>query len=165
MLTATCNRFPVLKSRKSLKNKEHDLLKDAIAERITREMRFNKELMEEIVHYKKMDNPDLVNYFTKELKTDAFDSLDTSAIPLKIIFKDYTIEWDNFCRDFKSGKVHQRWFKNINNVSAMVERIYHRVKIIKIFGNLGLSKRKQSFRYLIFLISAHLYFEKEKISC
>jgi hypothetical protein len=145
-----------------MKSSELNLLKDAIAEKIRREMRFNNELLGAIIEYQKKNDLEKVSRIIKVIDTSGFDSLDNSSIPLKAIFRDSKIEWEIIYRDFKHGKGYRTWVKNIDNVPLLVERIYHRLKIIKAFENIGLLKGQSSLRYVIFLIRAYQYFEAKK---
>jgi hypothetical protein len=141
-----------------IKNKEFNRLREAINEKIEREIRFNQELLKEIVRRKTPDNLALVSRMTEALQTTAFDSIIESSIPLGAIFDNKDIcedAWKDFWDNYPYPSLNFfNWAKGISNETLLIERIYHRIKIIKVFSNLEISKGHQSLKYVMFLISA-----------
>lgn len=140
-------------------NHEFNRLKDAINARIARELRFNSELLETIIRYKKLKNEKLISTLTGSLQTTAFDSINDSSIPLTLFSGESEIkpkDWSSIREKFPYPSSNfVKWSVTINNPTDLIERIYHRIKIIKLFASIDISKNQQSIKYVLFLISAY----------
>jgi hypothetical protein len=133
--------------------------KDAINERIARELRFNDELLKAILKHKKGEKPELISHLTESLQTKAFDAISDSSIPLTLFFAESDIrqeDWKSIQEKFPyPSAIYFKWASTIGDSTELIERIYHRMKIIKLFSALDISKNQQSIKYVLFLIRAY----------
>jgi len=140
-------------------NHEFSRLQEAISEKIARELRFNAELLDAILRNKNSKNQEFISALTESLKTTAFDSLSDSSLPLTLFFGESEIQSEDWLTIHEKfpypSKNYVKWASTINNPSALIERIYHRTKIIKLFSLINISKNQQSIKYVLFLIKAH----------
>jgi hypothetical protein len=138
---------------------EFNRSKDAINERIARELRFNDELLKAILKHKKEKEPELISHLTESLQTTAFDAISDSSIPLTLFFAESDIrqeDWKSIQEKFPyPSAIYSKWASTIGDPTMLIERIYHRMKIIKLFSTLDISKNQQSIKYVLFLIRAY----------
>jgi hypothetical protein len=144
-------------------DEEFKRLRSAVVEKMDRELRFNDEILKETVRHKKNDET-LIDGLIETLNTDSFDELVKSSVPLSLIFENLELNinhWEDFYKSTKlSNKNMLQWSENIASQVFLIERIYHRIKILKNLRKISIHRGSESVRYIRFLISAYRFFEK-----
>ena len=116
-----------------------------IRESVHRELRLNAELAFEAadVHAKQ---PDLSRALLTQMPVDMFNAVSAAGLPLTKIFPS---PW-NVTDDPPSTYSEQ--LKNIDKVSELVERAYHRIRIQQIRNQVGQIKDPRAIGYLKVLL-------------
>jgi len=135
------------------KSKDFKNLKAAMHDRVRRECKYNRAILDEL---KKDDDEDqtlpqeakiaLIN----SIKTEAFDDINSGVIPLCVFFPDEIDKgkwpaWGN-----KTEK-YMVYTSSIKSQSDIVERLYHRIAIAKTFAKCSMLRGDMD--YLRFLIA------------
>jgi len=149
-------------------NKQFKQLKQVVIEKTARELRFNSELLGERIPKSDLADEKVIDILIGSLSTDSFDELIKSSVPLIIIFDEYILDANDWLAYQKTLKKESRqmlgWAKGIKSQAELIERIYHRTKIIKLFCTMNMRKGLVSIQYIKFLILAFQHFEKNKKS-
>ncbi|PZA00704.1 hypothetical protein A6K26_000090 [Gammaproteobacteria bacterium 2W06] len=123
--------------------------REAVTERIRqsihRELRLNAELATEAANVHARE-PDLARALLTEMPLDMFNAVSASGLPLTNIFPS---AW-NVAADPPS--TYSERLKNIEKVSELVERAYHRIRIQQIRNQVGQIKDPRSLGYLRVLL-------------
>ena len=119
--------------------------KRQVRETLHREIRLNAELVEEATKVFKND-PTLSKALLSRLQTDGFDAVSMAGLPLADIFD------ANWSVANHPDLMYQDWFRGISQVSELVERSYHRIRIQQIRNEVEQSKDSRSLGYLRVLL-------------
>jgi len=90
------------------------------------------------------------------MKTDAFDAISALGITLSNLFEDIDAAWSTSTSGYRRleiGAYHSR-LKNVKSKPVLIERSYHRLKIMIVYANLGVTKSGDSYQYLSALLIA-----------
>ncbi len=118
-----------------MKSRERKNLQLAVRDRILREVRFNKTILGEILDTPKMPVARRVA-LAGALRTQAFDDLDAGILPLKVFF-DELIDPATWPGSFSRKKSYLRNLASTETTADLVERLYHRIRIVKATAELG----------------------------
>ena len=131
--------------------KDNDKLIKSVKESILRELRFNRELFKEMEKNTK-DRLNIIKY----LKTNNFDRLEENYIPLTLFFnsKETSIFKEIISENSQkiTNKNYLKWIANCNTAYLLIEKIYHRIKILKVLEKNNIIKNKTSLGYTKFLL-------------
>ena len=118
---------------------------ERIREAIHRELRLNAELAAEAadVHSKQ---PAVARALLTQMPVQTFNALSTAGLPLTQIFPSAWNVAD------EPPRTYRQRFKNIGQVSELVERAYHRIRIQQIRNQVGQVKDPRSIGYLKVLL-------------
>ena len=128
-----------------ISNKRFKLEVEALAEKLKRELKFNIEVIDEIIKQSKLKNIEdkqkLISMFSL-VKNKTFSNIDSGIIPLKFYFpKEISIS--------KNEKYFYR-MKSIKHLSDLIEKSYLRLELIKFqFNHGGINS---DLNYLKFLL-------------
>lgn len=140
------------------KDRAANCLRESMAERINREIRFNYELLG-VRKKKVLTDSTKIKTIIDSTTTSAFDAINDTGIPMTLISDKKITEndWQSMHNKYKvHNKSYSRWTKNITSTSMLLERIYHRLKIVKILNSLDIVKNEASIAYLSYLMRAYL---------
>ncbi|HHB92544.1 MAG TPA: hypothetical protein ENK59_04945 [Thioploca sp.] len=132
------------------KSQEHHNLLIAVQDRIRREVKFNTALLQEFTKYKNSDSPEeyLCLTLIKALETEAFDEINKGVLPLSMFFEQKSLKSD--FPKWPEKEKYFKWMENIITQYDLLERIYHRIKLIKTFAE---GNRVQgNVRYIQFML-------------
>ena len=118
---------------------------ERIREAIHRELRLNAELAAEAadVHSKQ---PAVARALLTQMPVQTFNALSTAGLPLTQIFPSaWNVEFD-------SPSSYRKPLEHIRQVSELVERGYHRIRIQQIRNEVGQIKDPRSIGYLNVLL-------------
>jgi hypothetical protein len=118
---------------------------DRLRESIHRELRLNAELAAEAEKARGNDF-DLANSLLASMQTHSFDALSVAGLPLA---KNFPSSWS---ASDDPPPAYANHFENIHQVSELVERAYHRIRIQRIRIDVGQAKDPKSSQYLRILL-------------
>jgi len=135
--------------------KDKKLLSLHLLGTLNRELAFNSELSGEAekIHIK---TPYVAKQLIASMKTDAFDAISALGITLSNLFEDIDAAWSTSTSGYRRleiGAYHSR-LKNVKSKPVLIERSYHRLKIMIVYANLGVTKSGDSYQYLSALLIA-----------
>lgn len=116
-----------------------------VRESVHRELRLNAELAAEAAKVQ-AKQPDVARALLTQMPVETFDALSAAGLPLTKIFPS---TW-NVAAD--PPRTYSRQLKNIGQVSELVERAYHRIRIQQIRNQVGQVKDPRSMGYLKVLL-------------
>ena len=116
-----------------------------IRESVHRELRLNAELSAEATKIQAKE-PDVARALLTQMHLDTFDAVSAAGLPLTKIFP---LPWD--VADDPPSK-YRKPLENIRQVSELVERAYHRIRIQQIRNQVGQVKDPRSIGYLKILL-------------
>lgn len=100
----------------------------------------------------------LSTYIAKQLiasmKTDAFDAISALGITFSKLFEDIGAAWSTTTSGYRRLEIsayHSRP-KNVKSKPVLIERSYHRLKIMIVYANLGVTKSGDSYQYFSALL-------------
>jgi|GEM_PF-5405938 len=119
---------------------------ERIRESIHRELQLNEELVAE-AHKVRITQPRLADGLVARMSLRSFDALTAAGLPLAKIFP---ARWN---RSMSVSQKYRNQFQNIESVSGLIERTYHRIRIQQIRVELGQKKDSRSLGYLKILVA------------
>lgn len=120
------------------KSKEHQNLIVAVQDRIRREIRFNLAIFDEISEPEKHAE-DLKLGLLRSVIISGFDDIDAGLLPLNLFFEE-EIQPEIWPRSGFTGQEYLRfrgWLKGVRSQYDLLERVYHRMRIIRTFAECG----------------------------
>jgi hypothetical protein len=139
--------FKLIKEILDDSKKNSDVLNVMYAQ-LKREMEYNITIFFELEKAEKS----LLKEYISLLKTDFYDSMNDLLIPLSKIIPKNNISWSMIREEGKENKNFIKWSKNLNKEEELIERIYLRIMILKSLASIEVTKRKDSYQYVRFLI-------------
>lgn len=142
------------------KSEDMKTLTIVVQDRIQREVKFNLEVVQQIV--KKDKNGDLANpedvrlALVKSLRTRAFDELNNETIPVALFFSCH-LDKEKWPRNPKTWGDVERYLKHTasdQTQADLLERLYHRMYLAKTYAECG--KLQGDMDYMRFLLMALL---------
>jgi hypothetical protein len=123
------------------KSKEHQNLMIAVQDRIRREVRFNSAILQEFKKHDKNTNApkydkELRSALLKSLRTEAFDDMNQGMLPLALFFEG-EIDKDVIFPNWAKQERYLDWLRNVVTQYDLLERIYHRIRLVKTFAECG----------------------------
>lgn len=137
-----------------MRSAERKNLQRAVRDRILREVRFNKALLSDIIDSPKM-SADHENALISSLRTLAFDDLDSGILPLSIFFEGI-LSPELWPATFRKAKTYRANLSMVTSLDALLERIYHRIRIVKAMS--GGDESGCDLAYIVYMLIA---FEQE----
>ena len=125
------------------KNKE---FKKALSDNLYRELRYNIAILDEM---EKESNKNILIKFVLLFKSDFYFKLKSDLISIDKIIEDKKIEIEKYS---SKNKNFLRYSKDILTKVNLIERIYMRIEILQSLSTIGITKRKDSYQYLKFLM-------------
>ena len=131
-----------------------------VQDRVQREVKFNLEVVQQIV--KKDKNGELANpedvrlALVKSLRTRAFDELNNETIPVSLFFA-CPLEREKWPKNPKTWGDVERYMKHTaadETLADLLERLYHRMYLAKTYADCG--KLQGDMDYMRFLLMALL---------
>ena len=116
-----------------------------IRESVHRELRLNAELAAEAAKVQ-AKQPNLASALLTQMRVETFDALSAAGLPITKIFPSVWTVADD------PPRTHRKRLENIRQVSELVERAYHRIRIQQIRNQIGQIKDPQSIGYLKVLL-------------
>jgi hypothetical protein len=118
---------------------------ERIRESVHRELRLNAELATEAAKVQ-AKQPDLARALLTQMPLDTFNALSVAGLPLtKILPSAWDVADD-------PPRTYNKRLENIRQVSELVERAYHRIRIQQIRNQVGQIKDPRSIGYLKVLL-------------
>lgn len=121
-------------------------LRLACVDRLKREIRFNQAILAEVL------NTSLSNEEKSALlvclKTDAFDMINDSPIPVKLIISGNLnkSDWDNHTNKDR----YLQWMKNDSSIQDLLERVYFRIHVVKAIA--PHSEKQRDYDYINYML-------------
>ena len=128
------------------KNEDKERIKNALKENLYREIRYNAAIFDEI-NKESEDIGKLVSL----LKTDFYDYIKNALVILDDVIGDIEVNFDD---EKITNKNYTKWTKDIKNETALIERAYLRITVLKSLATVGITKRKNSYQYAKYLLLA-----------
>lgn len=128
------------------KNEDKERIKNALKENLYREIRYNAAIFDEI-NKESEDIGKLVSL----LKTDFYDYIKNALVILDDVIGDIEVNFDD---EKITNKNYTKWTKDIKNETALIERAYLRITVLKSLATVGITKRKISYQYAKYLLLA-----------
>lgn len=128
---------------KMRKNKE---IKVVLRSNLYRELKFNLAILNEIEINKNKD------YFIQLItlfKSDFYETLINSFIDIRNVIEEKKINID---KNVIENKNFLKWSSTVKTNIDLIEKIYFRIELLKSLSNIEISKRKDSYQYLKFLM-------------
>ena len=133
----------LLESYKDKASQEAGIVR--VRESVHRELRLNAELAAEAAKVQ-AKQPDVARALLTQMPVETFDALSAAGLPLTKIFPS---AW-NVADD--PPRTYSQQLKNIGQVSELVERTYHRIRIQQIRNQVGQIKDPRAIGYLKVLL-------------
>ena len=136
------------------KSKEY---REAVRDSLLREIRYNEEILANGIKsdFKMHGIYDNKNYF-ELLKTDIFDSLHLNFVSIKDVLKEEKLSNKtlNEIQKHSNGNF-RKWLQNTTTNVELLEKVYHRIAIMKALSVVNMDKNimsKQYVKYLLLLL-------------
>lgn len=141
------------------KSEETKRLRLCVQDRLRRELRFNREILDELARMEEGKNRwdgRERRRLVKALNTTAFDAVDGGMIPSGLLLEG-DLQPQSFFMSWKGSEAPAAYTVRVREVrtqAQLVERTYHRIRLYKLYGNSP--ERETDVQYLCFLVAKTL---------
>lgn len=122
---------------------------------LNRELAFNSELIAEAKKFNSK-NSVLAKDLVLETRTDMFDAIGALGVSISEIMGDESLDWTAYTSGIAAliaGKYAGR-LKGIKTKPVLIERAYHRLKVMKVYAKTGVTRNADGLEYLYTLTQA-----------
>lgn len=122
---------------------------------LNRELAFNAELINEAKKFGAKDTA-LAKDLVLETRTDMFDAIGALGLPITEIMGNEHLDWSAYTSGVAAliaGKYAGR-VKTIQTKPVLIERAYHRLKVMKVYAKTGVTRNADGLEYLYTLTQA-----------
>ena len=141
------------------KSEETKRLRLCVQDRLRRELRFNREILDELARMEEGKNRwdgRERRRLVKALNTAAIDAVDGGMIPSGLLLEG-DLQPQSFFMSWKGSEAPAAYTVRVREVrtqAQLVERTYHRIRLYKLYGNSP--ERETDVQYLCFLVAKTL---------
>ncbi|ALB62188.1 hypothetical protein BN137_853 [Cronobacter condimenti 1330] len=135
------------------KSKELANLKIAVRQRITREIKLNAAVLDEIIknYYDKEGAVAEKNALIMALRTRAFDDLNDGAIPVSLLISGDVEHWPAAATKDEKDR-YLKYLSSIKTPIDLLDRAYYRIHIARILASSG--KCDSDLKYIRYMLTA-----------
>lgn len=132
-----------------LRSNELKNLRLSYIDRLMREIKFNKAILDEIVSGEDLNKEEKIALVAC-LRTSAFDALNESPLPTRLIISGelQKEEW----RKFSNGKaIFLQRLEKVLTIQELLDRVYYRIHVVKTLE--PHSQKNRDYAYINFMLS------------
>lgn len=137
------------------KKEEQTQLRQHLLLSLNRELAFNAELIAEAKRLRS-ENVTLARDLVLETKTDMFDAVGALGVSMTAILGNENLNWFSQTSGIAAlvaGKYLAR-LRNVTTKPILIERAYHRLKVMKVYSKTGVPRNADGLEYLYTLTQA-----------